>query len=84
MAGLALTPLPLQTIRPGLRVLGKKEKMPKLPEVEYVLHVRESDTRATVSALGNLIREMAAKAISARAADRRALPIKRPPQSVRH
>ncbi len=65
MAGLAITPLPLQTIRPGLRVLGKKDKMPKLPEVEYVLHVRASDTRPTVSALGNLIQEMAAKTSSA-------------------
>ena len=62
IAGLAVTPLPLQTIRPGLRVLGKKDKMPKLPDVEYVLQVRESDTRPTVSALGSLIREMAAKA----------------------
>jgi DNA-binding transcriptional LysR family regulator len=62
MAGLALTPLPLQTVRPGLRVLGKNDKMPKLPEVEYVLHLRESDTRPAVSALGKLVEEMAAKA----------------------
>jgi hypothetical protein len=59
-----LTGLPLQTIRPGRRGLGKKDKMPKLPDVEYVLRMRESDTRPTVSALGNLIREMAAKATS--------------------
>jgi DNA-binding transcriptional LysR family regulator len=83
MAGLAITPLPLQTIRPGLRVLGRKDKMPKLPEVEYVLHVRESDTRPTVSALGCLIQEMAAKAHSADALDERALSIRRPRQSVR-
>jgi DNA-binding transcriptional LysR family regulator len=84
IAGLALTPLPLQTIRPGLRVLGKKDKMPKLPEVEYVLHLRESDTRPTVSALGNLIREMAAKAISAGAVEERPLSIRRSRQPVRH
>lgn len=83
MAGLAFTPLPLQTIRPGLRVLGKKDRMPKLPEVEYVLHVRESDTRPTILALGNLIQEMAAKAISADARDQRALSIRRPHRSVR-
>lgn len=83
MAGLAITPLPLQTIRPGLRVLGKKDKMPKLPDVEYVLHLRESDTRPTVSALGGLIQEMAAKANSADALDERALSIRRPRQSVR-
>jgi DNA-binding transcriptional LysR family regulator len=55
MAGLALTPLPLQTIRPGLRILGKKDKMPKLPEIEFVLQTRETDTRPAVAALGNLI-----------------------------
>jgi DNA-binding transcriptional LysR family regulator len=64
MAGLALTPLPLQTVKPGLRVLGTKDKMPRLPEIEYVLQAREADTRPAVSALGNLIQEMAAKAIS--------------------
>jgi DNA-binding transcriptional LysR family regulator len=64
MAGLALTPLPLQTVRPSLRILGKKEKMPRLPEIEYVLQTRENDTRPAVSALANLIQEMAAKAIS--------------------
>jgi DNA-binding transcriptional LysR family regulator len=58
MAGLALTPLPLQTIRPGLRILGKKDQMPKLPEIEYVLQTRERDTRAAVAALGRLIQQM--------------------------
>jgi DNA-binding transcriptional LysR family regulator len=68
IAGLALTPLPLQTIRPGLRVLGTKDKMPRLPEIEYVLKVRESDGRPAVSALGDLVQEMAAKTISTGAA----------------
>jgi DNA-binding transcriptional LysR family regulator len=84
MAGLALTPLPLQTIRPGLRILGTKDKMPRLPEIEYVLQMRETDTRPAVSALGNLIQEMAITANSTDAVDRRALPIRRPQQSVRH
>ena len=64
MAGLALTPLPLQTIRPGLRILGTKEKMPRLPEIEYVLKAKETDTRPAVSALANLIQETATTAIS--------------------
>jgi hypothetical protein len=59
MAGLALTPLPRQTVRPGLRILGTKEKMPRLPEIEYVLKAKETDTRPAVSALANLIQEMA-------------------------
>ncbi len=80
MAGLALTPIPLQAMRPGLRVLGRKDKMPVLPEVEYVLHVRTSDARPAVSALGNLVQEMAAKAISTRAAKEK---IRAPRQSLR-
>jgi DNA-binding transcriptional LysR family regulator len=64
MAGLAVTPLPLHTIRPGLRILGTKDKMPRLPEIEYVLKTRESDARPAVSALGNLVQEMAAKAVA--------------------
>ena len=59
-AGLAVTPLPLKTIRPGLRVLGAKHGMPRLAEIEYVLQARETDTRPAVSALGNLIQEMVA------------------------
>ena len=56
MAGLALTPLPRQAIKRGLRILGTKDKMPRLPEIEYVLKARESDTRPAVSALASLIR----------------------------
>ena len=84
IAGLALTPLPLQTIRPSLRILGKKDKMPRLPEIEYVLQTREKDTPPAVSALANLIQEMAAKAISGDAVGEKALSIRRPRQSVRH
>ena len=56
MAGLALTPVALQSIRPGLRILDKKDRMPKLPEVEFVLLGREKDTRPAVSALAGVIR----------------------------
>jgi DNA-binding transcriptional LysR family regulator len=63
MAGLAITPLPLQTIGPGLRVLDKRDKMPRLPEVEYVLQSRDAETRPTVSALGTVIQEMAGQAM---------------------
>jgi hypothetical protein len=64
MAGLALTPLALQSIRPGLRIVDKKDRMPKLPEVEFVLLVREKDTRPAVSALAGVILQMAAAAVS--------------------
>ena len=64
MAGLAVTPLARQSIRPGLRIVAKKDKMPKLPHVEFVLLVRENDTRSSVAALTALIQEMAASAAS--------------------
>jgi DNA-binding transcriptional LysR family regulator len=82
-AGLALTPLPLQAIGPGLRILGKKDKMPSLPEIEFVLRVRETDTRPAVSALANLIQQMAATPNSTDATNKRALSIKRSRQSFR-
>lgn len=59
VGGLALTPLPRRTVRPGLRILGTKEKMPRLPEIEYVLRAKGTDIRPAVSALANLIQEMA-------------------------
>jgi DNA-binding transcriptional LysR family regulator len=73
VAGLALTPLPMHAIKPGLRVLGRKDRMPKLPEIEFVLQTRETDTRPVVAALGNLIQEMAAKSLSP---DGTALPVR--------
>jgi hypothetical protein len=57
MAGGAITPLPLQTLKPGLRILDKQDKMPRLPQVEYVLQSRDVDTRSTISALGTSFRK---------------------------
>jgi DNA-binding transcriptional LysR family regulator len=68
MAGLALTPIPQQAIKPGLCVVGRKYNMPGLPPIEYILKTREQDARSAVSALGNLVQEMAAKAVSTGAA----------------
>jgi DNA-binding transcriptional LysR family regulator len=64
VAGLAVTPLPQQAIRPGLHVLGPRNKMPRLPEIEFVLETKETDTRPAVAAVGNLIQEIAAQSIS--------------------
>ena len=50
MAGLAVTPLPKHSIRPGLRILGQKDNLPALPKVEYVLQTSETDTRQAVAA----------------------------------
>jgi DNA-binding transcriptional LysR family regulator len=59
MAGLALTPLPKHAIRPGLRVLGKTDKLPILPEVEYVSQTNETDTRQIIATFDTLMQEKA-------------------------
>ena len=59
MAGLAVTPLPKHAIRPGLRVLGKTDKLPILPEVEYVSQTNETDTRQIIATLDMLMQEKA-------------------------
>jgi DNA-binding transcriptional LysR family regulator len=74
LAGLAITPLPLQTLKPGLRILDKKDKMPRLPQVEYVLQSRDVDTQSTISALGTLIQEMAAQATMGGVVKKRPVP----------
>jgi hypothetical protein len=55
--------------------------MPKLPEIEFVLQTRETDTRPVVAALGNLIQEMAAKSSSPDDTGETAQPVRRRRQS---
>ena len=64
LAGLAVTPLPKHTISPGLCILGKRDNLPSLPEIAYVLQTSSSETRHTVAAFEALIREQAADALS--------------------
>ena len=59
MAGLAVTPLPKHAIKPGLRVLGKTDKLPILPEVEYVSQTNETDTRQIIATFDMLMQEKA-------------------------
>jgi DNA-binding transcriptional LysR family regulator len=59
MAGLAVTPLPKHAIKPGLRVLGKTDNLPILPEVEYVSQTNETDTRQIIATLDMLMQEKA-------------------------
>jgi len=61
MAGLAVTPLPRHAMRSGLRTLRRKDGLPVLPEVEYFLQTRKTDTRHSVQALEALIQETADK-----------------------
>lgn len=59
MAGLAVTPLPKHAIRPGLRVLAKKDNLPILPEVEYVSQTNETETRQIIATFDTLMQEKA-------------------------
>ena len=59
LAGLAVTPLPKHTITPDLRILGQKDKLPALPEVEYVLQTSETETRQAVAAFSGYCQESA-------------------------
>jgi hypothetical protein len=37
LAGLAITPLPASAVTPGLRVLGGKDGLPRLPDLEFAI-----------------------------------------------
>jgi len=60
MAGLAVTPLPKHAVGPGLRILGAKENLPALPEVEYVLRTNETETRQVVAQFSGYCERFAA------------------------
>jgi len=53
MAGIAVTPLPARAMTAGLRALGKEDKVPPLPEVDYVIETRREDTRQVVKAFAD-------------------------------
>jgi DNA-binding transcriptional LysR family regulator len=50
IAGIAVTPLPVPAITAGLRILGKRDKLPSLPKVDYVLESNPADTRPVLAA----------------------------------
>ena len=61
-AGIAVTPLPTHAVTPGLRILGGKDKLPSLPQVDYVLETNPADTRQVVAAFSDYcLRSLAAE-----------------------
>src|SRR5215813_218578 len=50
MAGIAVTPLPMHAMTPGLRALGRKSKLPGLPEVDFILDIKRGESREAVLA----------------------------------
>jgi DNA-binding transcriptional LysR family regulator len=59
MAGLAVTPLPKHAIQRGLRVLGKTDNLPILPEVEYISQTNANDARPIIGTFDRLMQEKA-------------------------
>jgi DNA-binding transcriptional LysR family regulator len=53
MAGIAVTPLPVHAMTPGLRALGPKTRLPTLPKVDFVLELNQSETREAVLAFAD-------------------------------
>lgn len=49
MAGIAVTPLPMHAMTPGLHALGRKSGLPALPEVDFVIEINQGETRETVA-----------------------------------
>ena len=58
LAGLAVTPLPSSAIGPGLRVLGKADGLPPLPELEFAIFTR-SQRDPVANALAELLASLA-------------------------
>ena len=50
MAGIAVTPLPMHAMAPGLRAVAPKTGLPALPKVDFVLEINQAETRQAVLA----------------------------------
>jgi DNA-binding transcriptional LysR family regulator len=53
MAGIGVTPLPRHAVTQGLRILGKRERLPDLPRVDFVLQTSSATTRHVVAAFAD-------------------------------
>jgi DNA-binding transcriptional LysR family regulator len=53
LAGIAVTPLPMHAMTPGLRALGPNTGLPTLPKVDFVLELNQAETRETVKAFAD-------------------------------
>jgi DNA-binding transcriptional LysR family regulator len=52
-AGIAVTPLPMHAMTPELRALGRKSRLPNLPEVDFVVEIDPAETREIVLAFAD-------------------------------
>jgi len=54
LAGLAITPLPASAIVDGLRVLGTRDGLPRLPDLEFAIFEREGPQAAAAALAATL------------------------------
>ncbi|HSZ50662.1 MAG TPA: LysR substrate-binding domain-containing protein [Caulobacteraceae bacterium] len=55
LAGLAITPLPASAITAGLRILGPKEGLPRLPDLEFALYEKARPDKAATALAAALL-----------------------------
>ncbi|MBR0697281.1 LysR substrate-binding domain-containing protein [Bradyrhizobium lablabi] len=55
LAGLAVTPLPASAVVAGLRILGLKEGLPRLPDLEFAIYERTRPEKAAVALAAALL-----------------------------
>lgn len=64
LAGLAVTALPQEDVRPGMDVIDGRYGLPSLPEADFRLIARAGDNSPAVHAFGRLLVEMSALALA--------------------
>jgi DNA-binding transcriptional LysR family regulator len=55
LAGLAITPLPASAIVAGLRVLGLKDGLPRLPDLEFAIYEKARADKAAAALAAALL-----------------------------
>jgi len=55
LAGLAITPLPTSAVIAGLRIVGLKEGLPRLPELEFAIYEKARPEKAAAALAAALL-----------------------------
>jgi DNA-binding transcriptional LysR family regulator len=55
LAGLAITPLPTSAVIAGLRIVGLKEGLPRLPELEFAIYEKARNEKAAAALAAALL-----------------------------
>jgi DNA-binding transcriptional LysR family regulator len=55
LAGLAITPLPASAVIAGLRILGREEGLPRLPDLEFAIYEKNRPEKAAAALAAALL-----------------------------